>query len=218
MATLAPDQLLTTTRAVRRRLDFDRPVPDAILRECAEIALQAPTGSMIQNWQFVFVTDADKRAALAQLYRQGWEIYKQLPISAYHLNRETPQTSAVQDRVVQSAEYLMENMHRVPVLFIPCVVGRPEALGERSTLVDASIYGSILPAAWSFMLAARARGLGTSWTTVHLFFEREAAQILGIPYDMVLQTCMIPVAYYTGEAFKPAPRKPLDGMLHFNGW
>lgn len=215
---LTPDQLLTTTRSVRKRLDFDRPVPMEVLNECTEIALQAPNGSNLQSWHFVFVTDAEKRAALADIYRRGWEIYKQMPGSAYTVNRETPELSAMQDKVVGSAEYLVENIHRVPVMMIPCSIPRPEAFGQRANVLDASIFGSICPAIWSFMLAARARGLGTSWTTVHLMFEQEAAQVLGIPYEQVLQVCLVPIGYAMGTDFKPAPRKPLDGIVHINGW
>ena len=216
---LTPDQLLTTTRAVRKRLDLDRPVEMDVLKECLEVALQAPSGSNIQNWQFIFVTDEDKRKALADLYRQGWEIYKQMPGSAYSINRETPESSASQDKVVSSAEYLVENLDRVPVFMIPCVLGRPEVLSEqRTTVIDASIYGSICPAVWSFMLAARARGIGTSWTTVHLMFEQQAAEILGIPHEQVLQVCLVPIAYTLGTDFKPAPRRALDNVLHINEW
>ncbi len=215
---LTPDQLLTTTRAVRKRLDFDRPVEMDVLKECLEIALQAPSGSNMQSWQFIFVTDEEKRKALADLYRQGWEIYKQMPGSAYEINRETPESSANQDKVVSSAEYLVENIHRVPVFLIPCVYGRPESLGERANIIDASVYGSICPAVWSFMLAARARGIGTSWTTVHLMFEEQAAQILGIPYEQVLQICLVPIGYTIGTEFKPGPRRPLESVLHVNEW
>lgn len=215
---LPPDELLTTTRAVRKRLDFDKPVEMDVLRECVEIALQAPTGSNIQSWHFVFVTDRDKINTIAQLYRQGWEIYKQMPGSVYHINRETPESSAVQDRVVSSAEYLVENMHRIPVMMIPCIIGRPESLGERNTLVDASIYGSICPAIWSFMLAARVRGIGTSWTTIHLMFEQQIAELLSIPHEQALQVCMVPIAYSKGTDFKPAPRKNVDDVIHLGTW
>lgn len=215
---LTPDQLLTTTRSVRKRLDFDRPVPMEVLRECTEIALQAPNGSNSQGWHFIFVTDEAKRAALADIYRRGWEIYKQMPGSAYTINRETPELSATQDKIVDSAEYLVEHLHRVPVMLIPCMIPRPEAMGQRMNILDASIFGSICPAVWSFMLAARARGLGTSWTTVHLMFEQEAAAVLGIPFEQVLQVCLVPIGYTIGTDFKPAPRKPLDGIFHVNGW
>jgi nitroreductase len=98
---------------------------------------------------------------------------------------------------------------------IPCVQGRFE--GKSNALV-ASMYGSIIPAAWSFMLAARSRGLGTVWTTFHLMHEREVAEILGIPYDEVTQVSLIPVAYTIGTDFKPGRRKPLDSMIHWNSW
>lgn len=216
---LDPDQLLTTTRAVRKRLDLARPVDLGVVKECLEVALQAPTGSNAQGWHFVVVTDAVKRRGLAELYRKAWAVYEKMPFAAHHVHANDPSMTAVQSRVVDSAQYLAENLERVPVHVIPCVAGRVEAVpAPMAVLAQASAYGSILPAAWSFMLAARARGLGTSWTTLHLWHEAEAAALLGIPAD-VTQCALIPVAHVTGKPeFKPGPRKPLAGVLHVNGW
>jgi len=217
---LEPDELLTTTRAVRKRLDLERPVEDVLLRECLEVALQAPTGSNAQGWHFVVVTDAEKRRGLARLYRQAWSVYETMPFAAHHVHAGDPSMTAVQERVVVSAQYLADHLERVPVHVIPCVAGRVEAVpAPMGVLAQASAYGSILPATWSFMLAARARGLGTSWTTLHLWHEEEAAELLGIPYAEVTQCALIPVAHLLGGTdFKRAPRKPLDGVLHWNGW
>jgi nitroreductase len=217
---LDPDQLLTTTRAVRKRLDLTRPVDPALVRECLEVALQAPTGSNAQGWHFVVVTDPAKRRGLAELYRQAWAVYETMPFAAHHVHEGDPSMTAVQSRVVDSAQHLAENLERVPVHVIPCVAGRFEAVpAPMAVLAQASAYGSILPAAWSFMLAARARGLGTSWTTLHLWHEAEAAKLLGIPYETVTQCALIPVAHVTGGAdFKPGPRKSLDGVLHLDRW
>jgi len=114
------------------------------------------------------------------------------------------------------AQYLRQRMHEAPWLMIPCVRGR---LREgASTAEQAGHWGSIVPAFWSFLLAARARGLGTSYTTLHLVFEREVAEILGIPYDEYTQAGLTPVAYYTGEGFRPGERLPLDSITHWNGW
>ena len=208
------DHLLTTTRSVRKRLDFDRPVPPEIIEQCIAIALQAPTGSNQQGWHFMVVTDPEKRRGIADLYRRAFGAY------ANHPPEELPQYAAddprgtQRPRVRDSASYLAEHMHRAPVLVIPCIEGRVE---RASAAAQAGLYGSILPAAWSFMLALRARGLGTAWTSLHLVYEKEAATLLGIP-DTVTQTVLFPVAYYTGEDFKPARRLPAAQVTHWNTW
>ena len=212
---LTPDQLLTTTRSVRKRLDFSRPVEPEIIRECLEIALQAPNGGNRQPWSFVVVTDAAKRQALGDIYRRGWALYKGLPVNAPDRLSKDPERAATQLRILGSADYLAEHMHEAPVLLIPCLRGR---FDNQPTPAQAGAWGSILPATWSFMLAARARGLGSSLTTVHLFFEQDAANVLGIPYDKITQTALIPVAYSLGTDFAPAPRQPLDDVLHWDGW
>jgi nitroreductase len=212
---LTPDQLLTTTRAVRKRLDFDRPVSMDVIRECLEIALQAPSGSNAQGWQWVVLTDPQKRQAIADVYRKAFALYEGSPMAADKLHADDPKMAPVQQRIFASAKYLADNMHRPPVLLIPCFMGRAESGGA---IGQASQYGSLLPAAWSFMLAARARGLGTAWTTLHLMFEQEAAKVLGIPFEQVTQTALIPVAYTKGTDFKAGARKELGSVLHVNGW
>jgi len=217
---LSVDELLTTTRAVRKRLDMDRPVEMSAVRECLEIALQAPSGSNAQGWHFIVVRDAEKRQALAELYEKAFNIYRDMPISAHALAGEaSPEDQQQMERVGSSAEYLAANLARVPVHLIPCIEGRLESdAGDAATLMQASVFGSIIPAAWSFMLAARSRGLGTAWTTLHLMFEKAAAEILGVPYEKVTQIALIPVAYYTGTTFRVAKRKPLDDVLHVDSW
>jgi nitroreductase len=217
---LSPDQLLSTTRAVRKRLDLGRPVELDVIRECLGLALQAPTGSNAQGWHFVVVTDAKKRAALAEIYKGAFAGYAAMPQSAHHMHQDDAYLKASQDGVVASAEYLAEHLHRVPVHLIPCISGRVDGIppGAMSSLAQASIYASIIPAAWSFMLAARSRGLGSAWTTLHLLQEEKAAEILGIPYAEVTQVALIPVAYTQGTDFKAARRKPLDDVLHVNAW
>jgi len=211
---LTLDQLLTTTRSVRKRLDLTRPVELEIIRECLEIALQAPTGSNSQRWHFVVVTDAEKRLAIADLYRRSFAVYRNAPAPVSRLAEDSPRMQT-QKRVVDSADYLAEHLHEVPVFVIPCIAGRIEKLSLEG---QAGYWGSILPAAWSFMLAARARGLGSAWTTLHLPYEKEAAAILGIPYEKITQTSLLPVAYTIGTDFKPASREPLDNVLHMNAW
>jgi nitroreductase len=205
------DHLLTSTRSVRKRLDFAKPVPREVLEQCLEIALQAPTGGNQQNWHFVVVTDADKRKALADLYRRGWDIYSQMQRPP--MAEDDPRTGQM-PRVVDSAQYLTDHFHEAPVMVVPCVEGRVENLPP---FVQASMYGSILPAVWSLMLALRSRGLGSAWTTIHLMYEKEAAALLGIP-ETYTQAALLPVAYYTGSDFKPAKRLPLAKVSSWNAW
>jgi nitroreductase len=204
------DELLATTRAVRKRLDLTRDVPKELINECLELAIQAPTGSNSQTWRWLVVDDANQKKALADLYRKGAEGYL---TAAGEQAQETG--DAQTKRVFSSATYLMEHLHEVPVHLIPCVQGRPE---EPVALTMASgLYGSIYPAVWSFQLAARARGLGTALTTLHLIHEKEAAEILGLPDD-VLQVALLPVAYTVGTDFKRAQRAPVAGITHWNKW
>ena len=205
---LTPDELLSTTRAVRRRLDLTRPVEREVLEECLRLAQQAPTASFAQNWHFVVVTDAGSRAALGELWRSVADAY---------VGRRAQAAAAdpVLARLSDAVRYLAAHIHEVPVHVIPCVEGRTDG---RPTAAQASRWASIIPAAWSFLLAARARGLGGVWTTFHLRHEREAAELLGIPYDRVMQAALIPVAYTMGTDFKPGPRRPLDTMVHWDRW
>jgi nitroreductase len=208
----AIDHLLTTTRSVRKRLDLKRPVPPQLIEQCIEIALQAPTGSNAQGWHFVAVSDPAKRAAIGRLYQQAFEAYDR-PSNWPQYTSDDLRAHQL-PRLVDSARYLAHHMHEVPVLVIPCIQGRV----EKARLVEqASLYGSILPAAWSFMLALRARGLGTAWTTLHLVHEAEVAKLLGIP-DAVTQVALFPVAYFTGQEFRRAERIPAAPLTHWNAW
>ena len=217
---LSPDELLTTTRAVRRRLDYDRPVPLELVKECVEIALQAPSGSNSRGWHFLVVGDPELRGRIAELYRQSFEQYRSMPFSAHALAEQAQSDDvATMNAVVSSAEALAENLHRAPYLVIPCLEGRmPPMEGPMGHLAQASQFGSILPAFWSFMLAARARGLGTAWTTLHLMHEPEIAKLLGVPFDEVMQTALSPVAFTVGTDFKPARGRSLERSLHVDGW
>jgi len=213
---LGPDELLTTTRAVRRRLDMSRPVPDDLVRECIEIAMQSPSGSNHMSMEFVVVRDSEKRRALGDLYRQCYEVYRGLPgVYIRTIDKGDAASNAQQQRSADSADYLGEHMGDAPVLVIACVRGRTDGM---PAMVTSSRMGNVLPAMWSFMLAARARGLGTCWTTVHLFMEQQAAELLGIPFDEVQQVCMSPVAFTAGTDFKPADRPPADSIIHWDGW
>lgn len=213
---LSVDEVLHTTRAVRKRIDFDRPVERDVINECLESAVQSPSGSNSQTWRWLVVTDQAKRTALGDLYRQGWEIYKDMDGNAATAYKGHDTTRlAQQDRVQDSAAYLAEHFHRVPAMLIPCLPVRLEGLPPMATT---SLLGSILPGAWSFMLAARERGLGTAWTTIHLMFEEQAAEVLEIPFAEVQQCALITVGYSKGTNFKPAKRPPLDTVVHWDTW
>jgi nitroreductase len=212
---LTLDELLTTTRAVRKRLDLTRPVDRHVIDECLTIAHQAPTASNMQNWHFLVVTDPTTRATLADIYRRGWATYLTQAYAAPNLTFADPSHTAMQGRVTASATYLAAHLHEVPVLVVPCIVGRTDG---QDMVIQSALWGTIAPAMWNFMLAARARGLGTCWTCVHLFYERDAAAALGIPYDEVMQAGLIPVAYTQGTAFKTGWRKPLETTVHWEKW
>jgi nitroreductase len=208
---LTPDQLLSTTRAVRRRFDLERPVEREVIEECLRLAQQAPRASNIERRAFVVVTEAEKRAGLAELWRRGMERYlERLGAAA---GSDNLQTSA--GRMRAGVRFLGEHLQQVPVHVIPCVTGRLDGL---PVTAQAALWGTIAPATWSFMLAARERGLGTIWTTFHLGYEQEAAEILGIPYGEITQTALVPVGYTKGTDFKPGPREPLETFAHWNGW
>jgi nitroreductase len=205
MATLdlTPDELLSTTRAVRKRLDLTRPVERELLNECLDLALQAPTGGNAQGWHFVLVTDDEHKREISDLYRRS------------KAKNDPPSVPAEEQRIMDSSAYLAEHLHEVPVLVVPCIEGRIE---NAPHLVQAVTWGSILPATWSFMLAARSRGLGTAWTSLHLEYEREAADVLGIPFEEVMQVALIPVAHTIGTDFKPGQRKRTDERVHWDTW
>ena len=213
---LSIDELLTTTRSVRKRLDLTRPVEPEVIRECLSLALQAPRPGSGEHWHFVVVTEQAQREALAALYHRGALVAGMERKAAQASTIATSEReAAVFVRSIGSAQYLVEHLHEVPVYVIPCIQGRPEGL---STIEQAGFWGTILPAVWSFMLAARSRGLGTVLTSIHLNFEREASAILNIPYERVTQIGLIPIAYTLGTSFRPADRKPLDAVLHWSRW
>ncbi|TDO18598.1 nitroreductase [Mycobacterium sp. BK086] len=209
---LTVDELLTSTRSVRKRLDFDRPVPREVLMECLDLALQAPTGSNAQGWQWVFVEDPAKKKALADIYRANATPYLDLPKPVRGDMRD-----GQMDAVLDSAKYLNQNLEKAPVFLIPCLEGRPDGAPAG---MSASYWGSLLPAVWSFMLALRSRGLGSAYTTLHLIGdgEKQAAEILGIPYEQYAQGGLWPIAYTKGTEFKPAKRLPAEQLTHWDTW
>jgi nitroreductase len=213
MLNLSVDEVLTTTRAVRRRLDFQRPVERSVLEECLLIAQQAPTGSNRQTTHFVVITDEALRRSVADVYRRGAAQYRQ---ENPGLHREFPDESQrlAAPRIGVAADYLLEHLHEVPVHVLVCVEGAVTGL----TLAPlAGQVGSVYPAIWSFMLAARARGLGTCLTTVHLRLADEVAALVGLPDDFT-QMALIPTGYTVGTDFRPATRRPLSDIVHWNHW
>jgi nitroreductase len=202
----AQDHLLTTTRAVRKRLDLTRPVPRDVVLDCLRLAIQAPTGGNSQGWRWVVVDDPELRASIAALYRKRANPY----LGGY---RELAPDA--KNPVLDSSEYLSEHLHEVPVFVIPCILGRlPE---QPSNEEGAGFYGSILPAVWNFQLALRSRGLGSVFTTLHLAYEDDAGKLLGIP-ETVTQAALIPVAYTIGDDFQPAKRRPVEQITYWNAW
>jgi len=205
LLSLNPDELLSTTRAVRKRLDLDRPVPLEVVREALAVALQAPSGSNLQKWHWIVITDPEVKARVAEFYKRAYLLYSSAKVE--------PGDQA-QQRLRSSADHLSEVMAQVPVLVIGAIHVGKEGLPAGN---QAGVWGSILPAAWSFALALRARGLGTTWTTLHLAFEDEVAKVLNLPSD-VRQGVLFPVAYTKGTDFRPGPRVDLDSVVHINGW
>ena len=209
---LSNDELLTTTRTVRKRLDFSRPVERSVLEECVDLAVQAPTASNRQEWHWIFVTDPDKKRQLADIYRSDEGEYIRLPIPEL---ADGDVRLARQSAVSASADYLREHMQDAPVLLVPCHLGRVD---NAPVATQAALWGSLFPAIWNFFLALRTRGLGSAWTSVHLRHERQAAQVLGLPYELYTQGGLFPIAYTQGTTFQPAKRRPSSEIIHWDGW
>jgi len=204
------DLALATTRAVRRRLDLDRPVPRQVVLDCIELALQAPNGSNTQPWRWVVIDDPATKLAAAEIYRGAIDSFASRPGP-----REVDYSTPAAQRISVSVAHLRDNLERVPVLVVPAVKGRFET---DALFMQASRWGSILPAVWSFMLALRGRGLGSAWTTIHLHREREMAELLGIPQGEWTQAGLFPVAYTIGTDFKPAERGSVADVVSWNTW
>ena len=206
------DRLLTTTRAVRKRLDLTRPVERQTILDCIRVATQAPAGGNVQRWRWIVVDDPATKQGIADLYRRAYEPYMASQRAAVAGTGAQPGRENI-GAIMDSSDHLAQILHEVPALVIPCSLGAPTG----SQGMVAGFYGSILPAVWSFMLAARSRGIGTAWTTLHLEYEAEARELLGIP-PTVTQVALTPVAYYTGDTFKPGTRRAAEEITYFNGW
>ncbi len=211
------DELLATTRSVRRKLDFERAVEPDVIEDCIELALQAPTGAGGEGWRFVVISEPEKKRALGDLYRDAFERYVEARAALAHgaasAHGAAPADGVATPEVPARYRQLAERLHEFPVLILACLEGRPEP----GTARQVAFYGSILPAAWSLMLALRSRGLGTTWTSVHLMHEAETARVLGIP-EGVTQTVLLPVAYMQGAKLKRAVRRPARDVTFWNAW
>jgi nitroreductase len=204
--TAAVDQVLTTTRAVRRRLDLERSVPPEIVLECIRIAMQAPVGADREGPRWMVVTDPEKRQKIAEIYRDPGRDLLAQGVEAAADEHER--------RVMSSALYLADVLEHVPVHVIPCVHGRWD-ISDHGHM--ASSFGSVLPAVWSLQLALRSRGLGSAWTTLHLWRADAVKALLGLPDDAT-QVALIPVAYTKGSEFQPAKRPPAEERTFWNEW
>jgi nitroreductase len=208
---LTNDELLTTTRAVRQRLDYDRPVDRKVVEDCLSIACQAPNGGNLNSWRWIVIEDREKLAELARLYGQGMDDYIATFSDAGYVGANVEGA----DKITASTLHLRQNFHRLPAVLLPLVAGRTDGAGT-NTFYQASTWGSVIQAVWSFTLALRARGLGSTWTTAHLWREREVAELLGIPHEEYMQVGLFPIAYTIGTDFKPGPRTVLSEVLSWD--
>ena len=211
---LSFDEVLSTTRTVRKRLDLDRPVEREVLEECFRLSQQAPSGSNMQTFHYVVVTDQDRRNALGELFRRGLEQYRSSPIALYNLAYPDGTQTAAAPRIIGSLEYLADHVERVPVHVFACMEG---SIDQIPPTMMGGMMGSIIPAVWSYMLAARSRGLGTCWSNMHSYFSAEADEIIGLPTGVTQIACIL-TAYTLGTDFKVAQRRPLSDIVHWDTW
>jgi nitroreductase len=204
------DEILTTTRAVRKRLDVTRKVPRALLEECLELAFQAPNGSNKNLWRWIIVDDPEMVAKLGAEYRTAMGVLQSGQQTSMFSDTSDSREEA---KLLDSAYALADKIERMPALLIPLMPGRVEG---KSVVEQAAMWGSIVQAVWSFMLALRSRGLGSCWATVTSRREKEIAALLGIPYEEYTQVGMFPIAYTIGTDFKKAWRKPVAEVLSYN--
>jgi nitroreductase len=206
------DKLLTTTRAVRKRLDFNRPVPREVILDCIRLATQAPSGGNSQRGRWLVIDDPLLKREIAERYRRSYQPYIEAQRASVEQVGRTDRSTM---GILSSSDYLAEHLHEVPTLVLPCILDRVPPGSKQGVM--AGFYGSILPAVWSFQLALRSRGLGSAWTTLHLAYEDEVAEALGIPHT-VSQVALLPVAYTLGHDFKPGTRRDAEEITYFNGW
>ncbi len=218
-----PDELLMTTPSVRLRLDLERPVERSVIEQCLDVAVHAPNGSNTQPYRFVCIDDPERKLAIAELYRDAMQGFMDRPRTDAPEDN-VDRTTERQQRIARSVFHLRDHLHEVPVLCVPIVAGRTDGLGagaqadRTSVFWQASRWGSVIPTLWSFMLALRSRGLGSAWTTLTLFREREMADLLGVPFDEWMQVGLFPIAYTEGTDFAVTPREPAADHLRWNSY
>lgn len=189
--------VLSTARSVRKKLDFSRPVSRADLEACINVAVQAPTGLAGENWRFLVVTDPAVKQQIADIYCE--------------VLRQIGETRGVTLKPTHNA--LMDRLHEIPCMVFVFAIGEP----TEDVSGQIGFFGSILPAAWSLMLAMRARGIGTTWTSLLTSRSDDIAKILGVP-EGVTQTVMLPAAYTLGAKLRPAARLPAEEVTYWNAW
>lgn len=215
-ADLSAHELITTTRAVRLRMDLDRPVDPALIEACVDDALQAPQGSNLMRTEFVVVRDPARIAAIGRIYREEFDrFYRGSEAGLFKRVDDDPRHAEQSRRTRDSAEHLAEVFGRVPAIVIPCLTPR---LADGDVLTAKHRLATVYPTVWNFMLAARLRGLGTCWTGMTLEREADVAEIVGVDPTAVEQVCMIPVAHHTGTTFRPAWRPPAAEFIHWDTW
>jgi len=207
---LTADEVLTTTRAVRKRLDFDRPVSRAVIEECLRMAFQAPSGANVQSWSWIFIEDPALKREAAAIYLKAQQTHMRLAAAG-----ELKEIAAPPAKMIEGVVYLANNIHRAPYLLVPTI---GQVYGDKTVFQQTARWASVMPAVWNFMLALRSRGLGSCWTNVHLHHEQEMAELLGIPYEENSQVGMFPIAYTLGTDFKLADRSASLARVGWNSW
>ena len=215
---LTLDELLTTTRSVRKRLDLTRPVPRELVERAVDIARQAPNGTNRQTWNWLLIDDPEIRVGIACIYNKGMaiqtEIMQKEMAASNTDSADGHLAESITGKLTESVAYLAEHLHEVPMLLVPTV--KCDFDGA-NLFTQASYWGSILPAVWNFQLAPRARGLGSAWTSVSMHCQKEMIELLNIPAGHT-HAGVFPIAYTKGVDFKAGPRGPLNEVVHWNDW
>lgn len=193
----AVDHYLSTARSVRRKIDFERPISRKDLEACVNVAVQAPTGIPGETWRFLIVDDGETKQRVAAVYRDV--------ITELMTERGLP--------MKQTQQALMDRLPEMPCMVFVCSLGQPMPTHAGQV----AFFGSVLPAAWSLMLAMRVRGIGATWTSVLSARCEQIAEILNIPDD-VTQTVMLPCGYTKDATLKPADRLSAADVTYWNSW
>ena len=200
-------EALYTTRAMRRVKED--PIPEDVIKSIIDSAIRAPSGSNRQDWKFVVVTDKEVREKLSDIYKETWDYY----VKSFYNNSEDLGASNLKDkdqiesvkRISNSASWLAENYHKVPLLVLAF---------SRNDPTGSSIY----PAIWNLMLAARGHGIGTCLTTVMSFKTDDVYEVRGIPTDKGWALNATITAGYPLGKWGVAERKPVEEVTYLNKW